>query len=707
MKKTILTICIAVLLIVSSGLAVSADSFTHKDEPNSTTTQALSRELYAASRTISAADLGLEDSMEEITDLHSTPDGYVYILVSKLSKIVVLNPDYTLKGVIVPHEADGTEIIFEGAKGVYVDKNGDIYVSDTNNGRVLITDSTGLFKESWGVPDSPLIPDDFNYQPMRFIKDDDGYAYIMSLGCYYGALAYSPDKEFMGFYGANRVSATALNTISYLFDRLTSNDTKKAASAKVLPYSFVDMAVDSDGYLTVCSGKTAVYSNGNGQIRKISPGGSNILLKRDLSGSANASDSLNFLESRLFAAGFNGIPRTQDLIALDVSEDNYIFALDGVYGLIYVYDNNCNLLGSFGGGVGEGKELGKFITPSALTIQGDSLLVADSKAEQITVFDKTEFGSLFFKAQSLTLKGDYAESKALWEQVLSQDNGCQLAYRGLANAAYSEKDYVAALDYAEKGLDYATYDLAWQVQIKQFIANYFVWFFIGAIALVAVLAVLLVKLKKRETALIQNPKVSTFLSVAAHPFRAFEDVKYKKRGSLLIAGILIVLFFFASALEATSTGFLFCQNSDRTYNILYTLASTVGLVLLWAIVNWLMCTLFSGKGSFKEVLVVTAYSLLPLIIFTFVYVGMSHILPLSGGALMDGLRTVVLIYTFYLLAVGMMAVHEYTFPKFLITGVVTLVCMVLAVCIGFIMVILLQQFWNFLYSIFIEIVFRP
>lgn len=702
MKKIISAICVAILLIAGSGIAVSADSYTHNVEPNGSRTQALSRELYAATRTISAEDLGFEDSFSEISDLHCTEDGYVYILLSGSSEIVVLNPDHTLKEVIVARDADGIKIDFSGAKGVFVDTNGDLYVSDTDNGRILVTDSTGLFKESWGLPDSPLIPDDFIYQPTHFIKDEDGYAYITSMGCYYGALAYSPSNEFMGFFGANRVTATALNTISYLFDKLTSNDTKKESSSKVLPYSFIDMAIDSNGYLTVCSGKTNLWSNSKGQIRKISAGGSNILLRRELSGSANSSDSFNFLEPSIPSMKY-----VQNLVAIDVDSEDYMFVLDATYGLIYVYDNSCNLLGSFGGGLGSGTKLGTFNTPTALALQGDMLLVADSKTAKITVFEQTDFGALLFKAQTLTLAGDYTEAEPLWEQVIEQDAGCQLAYRGLANAAYSAKDYEAALEYSEKGMDYVTYDLAWQVVIKQFVARYFVWFLAGVLLLVVGIAILLVRLKKRETPLIQNTKVRNLFTVIAHPFRGFEDLKYKKQGSLIIAIILIVLFFFSTALQATSTGFLFNKNSATTYNVLFTLAQTIGLVLLWSVVNWLMCSLFSGKGTFKEILIVTAYSLLPLIVYTFLYVGLSHFLPLSGGTLMNGIHTVVMIYTFFLLAIGIMTVHEYTFPKFLITGAVTIVCMILAICIGFIMVILLQQLWNFLYSIFMEVKYRP
>ena len=53
-----------------------------------------------------------------------------------------------------------------------------------------------------------------------------------------------------------------------------------------------------------------------------------------------------------------------------------------------------------------------------------------------------------------------------------------------------------------------------------------------------------------------------------------------------------------------------------------------------------------------------------------------------------------------------MAIHEYDFPKFLLTSVVTCLLIFLVVFIGFILVILLQQFGNFLYSLFMEVVYR-
>ena len=196
------------------------------------------------------------------------------------------------------------------------------------------------------------------------------------------------------------------------------------------------------------------------------------------------------------------------------------------------------------------------------------------------------------------------------------------------------------------------------------------------------------------------------LSTAVHPFSAFDEINTKKLASYPKAIAIIVLFYIAKVLENTSSGFLFTTVTPRNYNTLFTIAQTIGLVLLWSVVNWLVCTLFEGKGRFREVFVASSYSIIPLVIYTFIRVISSHFLPLAGLDFMDAIYVLVLIYTFYLLCVAMMNVHEFTFTKFLITSAITIFGMLLVVFIGFMIVILLQQFWNFIYAIYMELSFR-
>lgn len=701
--KKMIAILSAVMLLCGVSFSASAYDFRHNDEVDDTSSNINMRSVYMPEKKIKASDLGFDSNFEELNDVYRTDDGDIYLLSAANSQIIVLNSDYTLKRSFKPIEENGEEYTISGAQGVYVDSKG-IYIADTENSRVLITDENGRVKQIIATPESNLIPKDFLFQPTKVARDKEGYLYILSMGCYYGALLYSPDGDFEGFYGANKVQASALDALSYIWDLLTSNDAKKASSLKKLPYSFVDFCFDSDGYMVNCTGNTdnAVSS---GQISKISPNGSTILFKRTNDGGFTTSASVNFLENKVITR--EAIVRNQNIVAIDVDDNGYMFALDNQYGLVYLYDRECNMITAFGGGgIFYDGEPGTFIKPTSISVCGDDVLVTDADNYSLTVFSITDYGKALLEAQALHLSGDYDKAKPLWEKVIKKDSSNQLAYRGLAMAAYSQGDYKNAVKFAEKGLDYNAYDLAYQQMFKNAIAKNFIWIFIGVILIVVLLFLYVKYRKKHKVQLIKNKKIKLFFATAIHPFKVYEELKYKNQFSIVLACVTVCFFYIAKVLEATASGFLFTNVSQSNYNMIYTLAQTIGLVLLWSVVNWLVSSLFSGKGNFKEVFAASSYALTPLIIYKLFRVVLSYILPLSGKGFLDAVYIIVLIYTFYLLSVAMMAVHEYTFTKFLLTSIVTLFGMVLLVFIGFMIVVLLQQFWNFIYAIYMELTFR-
>ena len=227
-----------------------------------------------------------------------------------------------------------------------------------------------------------------------------------------------------------------------------------------------------------------------------------------------------------------------------------------------------------------------------------------------------------------------------------------------------------------------------------------------AVVLIGGLIAFIVVVKRKNIVLIKNIKVKTALAAPIHPFGAFDDIKYKGRGSVIIALVILVLYYFVNVLKETASGFIATQIDIHTYNTLFTLAETVGLLLLWSVANWLICSSFAGKGNFKEVLIATCYSMIPLMLFTAVRVVLSHFISLTGLAVVDAIGTVVLIYTFFLLSVAIMTVQEYDFFKFLATGIVTVLFMVLIVFVIFLVGVLLQQVGEFIVSIFKEIFYR-
>lgn len=703
-KKFIISIFLVVFTFSSalSVLAAPTESYTKVDVPSRTEIN-ISKEMYYATKNITSASLGLSENLEGITDIYCDSNKNIFLLCGDNSRLIRMNSEYTDALEIKITDKDG-EVNFKGARGIYSDGE-NLYIADTSNSRILITDSEGKVINVLGSPDSDLIPEDFLFQPISIEKDSEGFTYILSLGCYYGALMYSPEYEFMGFYGSNTVQASALDTLSYLWDKLTSTDAKKASSLKTLPYSFTDFCFDKEGFMVTITGAISsdkwIGNNTIGQIKKISHNGDNILYKRKLNGDTVSSSNVQFLESSKPEGA-----EVQDLVSVAVNDKGYIFVLDCGNGTIYIYDNECNNMSAFGGGYGEGEQLGVFVRAGALTLNGDTLLVADKEGYAVTVYEMTDYGRLIMEAQSLYLQGDYKEAKPLWEEVLSLNRSCQLAYRGLAMAYYSEGDYEKTLEAAEIALDYSVYDMAWQEIVSGFIADNFAWIIIIAVVLIAAIVCLVIYLRKKDIKLIKNPKLKLCLRVPFHPFDSFDELKYKKMGSVKIAAGITVLFYVAAVLNVIAVGFLYTNTLLRNYNSLYTLGSTAGLLILWSVCNWLVCSMFEGKGNLKEVYVGTSYALVPWIIFQFIKVILTHFIPLSTSGLITGIETVLLILTFFLITVAMIKIHEYDFFKFILTGIVTIFFMILVVFIIFLCAILIMQFATFIGSVYEEVAYR-
>ena len=706
MQKKILIFIFLIVFIIGTLFPVSAavtESYSRVDIPGGTENR-ISKEMYYADGEINARSLGLEESLEGITDLFCGESGDILLLLGDNSRLIRINSDYTKAEEIIVTDSNG-KVDFNGAQGVYSDASGNIYISDTDHYRILILDRNGLVHTVLESPVSDLIPNDFLFQPTAIEKDAEGYTYVLSLGCYYGALLYTPEYEFVGFYGANTVKASALDTLSYIWDKLTSTEEKKASSVKTLPYSFTDFCFDDEGFMITITGTISSdrYKSSDllGHIRKISYNGSNILYKRSLDGESVSSSTINFLETKRPEGA-----DVQDLVSVAVSKDGYIFTLDGGNGTIYIYDAECNLTYAFGGGYNTGEQVGVFKNAIALALHDNNLLVADEAGNSVTVFKPTEYGTLLRKAQSFYLIGDYEEAKELWQEVLSLNRNCQLAYRGLAMAYYSEGDYESALEAAEKSLDRSVYDLAWREIVSDFIANYFLIIVVIIAVITAGIVCLIYYFLKKKKTIIKSEKLKLMMKVPFHPFDSFDDLKYKKQGSLKTAIVITVLFYLASELNVTASGFLYSNTLLKNHNSLYTVASTVGLIILWSVCNWLVCSMFSGKGTLREVYISTCYTLVPWILFMFIRVVLTNFIPLSGAGVITGIETILLIYTFFLLSVAMIKVHEYDFFKFLLTGIVTLFFMILIVFIIFMCAILLMQFGSFIVSIYEEVVYR-
>lgn len=708
MKKCLMLLLAFLILAFSLIPSVSAEevnsvpyktyAYWEKDEEREAVEI---RSVYEVVGKVDGFSLGVEDFAMP-SDIDCDQQGNVYILDSDNSRIVVLKSDMSLLKVISAPVYNNETISFSGAKGIYLKQDGTIFIADTNGQRVLVLNTDGSLKQIIGLPEASVIPKDFNYAPIKVLTDSRDYIYVLSSGSYYGALVYSDSGEFLGFYGANTVKSSVLDLFGKLWDRLTQTEAKRASSVKKLPYQFVSMDIDNKDFIYTLTGLTdSIWDAGTGQIRRLNPAGNNIL--KDKNGTN--SDTINFADEGTYRNDM-GHPILTNFNKLCVDSDGFVYAVDITYGHIFIYDNMCNSFAVFGGGLGSGDQDGTFIRPESVAVHGDMLYVLDSLDSSITAFRITEYGKLYKKAQSLTLSGKYEDSADLWKKVLSEDKNNLLAYRGLSKAALLSEDYDSAIKYSKLGFDQTDYAVAFEQKRSEFISNNIWWMLIIAVAVIAVCVWLMLRRRNEEEKKQKSNNFVFALSSVAHPFDTFYRLKNKGEGSPLTALIILVAFYISTVLCDLYSGFSFEIFEASNYNSLETLLGSVGIAVLFIIVNWGVCVLAQGKGKLKEIFMVTCFALIPEIFGSLLYLVLTNILVPEEAAILTVVTVVCHIVAAVVLCIGIMTIHEYDFFKFLGTTVITLLGMALVVFIIFMLFILFQELFGFIGSLFTEIFYR-
>lgn len=686
----LLTVCLLFGSAVSVSAAASGKEYSYWYGVSNANKSVYSKAMYTATELISAETVGTED-FTEISNI-AADENYIYILDSD-SRITVLDKDF--KFVREIGLVNGIET-YENANSIYVYKDGTIYICDTSAHRILHITATGELIETITLPESQLIPDDFEFLPTRIVRDNYGYLYVLSDGSYYGALLYGPDGNFIGFYGANTVNATISGVLTNIKNRLFPNNEKLSKTTQKLPFCFVDLDIDEEGFIYTCNGYTS-NSDRKGKIRKLSPGtGTDIL----------GSSDVIFTDYDLPTYNIQGLTFDRhNLIDIDVDSNGFIYALELVYGKIFVYDNECRTLNVLGGGMGEGTQLGNFteVSGMALVDDGEKILVSDSQTNKITVFEINDFGKDVKRLIALTADGDYDLVKEGWHNIIAQDKNFQPAYSGLAKAYLSEKDYNSAIEYAKLGYDRDTYAIAFEYIRKEFIDNNFIWLFAIVILLIAGLITLIVISNRKKLVFIKNKEVSLMLSTSIHPANNFTDIKEKKLGSIPLCIILVAVFYAVTVLQTLAGGFMFTVYDPASFNSIWVFVRTVGLVALWIVANWMVCTLLGGKGRLKEITIVTCYSLLPIIVEKIIRLVLTNVLLPTEAAFLGILDTVALLYFGLMLIIGLIKIHDFSFGRFIGTTVLSVAGIAAIVFLIIMIVILVQQFWGFIITVGSEI----
>ncbi len=194
--------------------------------------------------------------------------------------------------------------------------------------------------------------------------------------------------------------------------------------------------------------------------------------------------------------------------------------------------------------------------------------------------------------------------------------------------------------------------------------------------------------------------------VVMHPFEGFEDLRWKKAGSMKIALVVVVLLFFQQIAYERLYGFQYYSDYDKMFNIVPYIFKSFILFGTWVVANWAMCTLFDGEGSMKNIFINSAYALIPFVAAYLIGTVMSHFLIKDEYVFIQAVEIIGLCWTFVLLISGIKAVHQFSFGKTIALMLLTIVAMIAMLFLLVLLLTLFQQVLIFIFSIYTELSYR-
>lgn len=196
------------------------------------------------------------------------------------------------------------------------------------------------------------------------------------------------------------------------------------------------------------------------------------------------------------------------------------------------------------------------------------------------------------------------------------------------------------------------------------------------------------------------------LKVLGRPSSELYEMKYYKLWPIWPTVIILLCWFAAEVLSAYSTDFKFNYRNLTEINILYTLGATIGLDLMFVVVNWAVTTLMDGKGKLREIFCATSYALIPYAAAKVFCVCLSHFVIMEEGAFLTVIEAFALLYSVFIFMAAMMTIHDYTLMKATFSVALSAAGIVFVLFLLVLFFGLLQQVTLFAQTIYMELQLR-
>ncbi len=618
-----------------------------------------------------------EEQLKAPTDFTILSDGTMYLLDSGNKRVLISDVEGNYYGSF-------GEDILNGPRGIYVTEDRICYVADRDARKVWVFDENGTLIRSYGRPQEPLYGDTLDFLPLKVVANSSGTIYVICESNTNGIVQISPAEggTFLGYFGTN---ATNANLWTILWRSLLT-DTARAKMVSNLPATPDNMAIDEKGLIyTVTRGEE--YNS----LKRLNIAGSNMI----------EPDS------------YDDVPAA---VAVGNHDNVYVLSQQGY---IYEYNNEGELLFVFSGSDDGQQRMGLSVKAEAIQVASDDkIYVLDSDKRQILIFEPTEFTNHLHQALYLFSKGLYKESQEPLLEVLRMNNLFDYANMAMGRTLYKEGDYEAALEYAKLAKDFDGYsDAFWEIRNDWLKKNLATVILLAVAVYLAGKTVAVLDKKKqildpfrRWTESIRNRRIVKELGYLfyfmKHPIDGCYGIKREKKVSLLSSNILLAVGILFYIINKYFVGFLQKTVREGQYDI----ASDIGFILLILFLvvgcNYLMCTINDGEGKLRHIYCSFIYSFGPYFVLMPVLFAISHVVTYNEIFFIRFGNLCMLVWIGVLIFISIREINNYTVKETIKIIALTIFTILIVCLLAFIIYVLWSQVFDFAQSIWGEVVYK-
>lgn len=384
---------------------------------------------------------------------------------------------------------------FNTPSDVFVDEEGNIYICDTNNQRVVMVDKDLNFLKAFTKPTDSTFDQSLNFLPNKLVVDTSGRVFCLATNVNKGLVKFESDTTFTGYVGANKV---VYNFAEYIWKEFFTTKAQRAQQESFVPTEYCNVYMDEDSFIYATN---ISFEEGDliwdkaMPIRRLNGIGNDILIKNDRYPPIG---DLYWIEGSVEQG-------PSKLIDITVMENDIYVAADRTRGRLFGYDSQGIMLWAFGS---LGNTNNTFNSIISIEHMGRDLIVLDQTEADITVFTPTEYGNLIYDASADYLRGDYDGSAEKWEEVLRFNANYNLAFIGIGRSLMRQEKFKEAMDYFEMAHDRDNYGRAFRQYRKIWVEENIGWMaLVLAVVMIVPLIIRTIKRTRMEVEIYERSKV--------------------------------------------------------------------------------------------------------------------------------------------------------------------------------------------------------